>query len=326
MALVKRGVVALGMLLILGMIYQQWAERRDMARYPAPGRLVSTGHHRLHIRCVGHGSPTVLLLSGDGTPSVTMYAAQNKIAAFTTVCSYDRAGLGWSDPATAPMGLVQQVDDLAQLVRRAKVSTPVVLVPESGGNVIALSFFQRWPSAVAGMVMVDGSEPELWFRGSPDEFPMLRATDPLYQIAWHVGVIRLLLPFMLPSWVDTLSPTVRGQFDAIWSRPMPGYARDTLDRWEQTRVAERPMVIAGAMGDRPLIIIRHGKPGGMGVPAQYEREWPRAQAVLATLSSDSTIVTATSNHHPIAEENPRLVSEQVGALVRKLRSRPHHVG
>lgn len=313
------GVVA--GLLLTGLVYQQWAGRRDAARFPAPGRLVSVGDHRLHLWCTGTGAPTVLLLSGDGTPSVTMYAAQRRVATFTTACSYDRAGLGWSDAATRPMGLREQVDDLERLLARGGIAGPLVLVPESGGNVIALSFAQRSPARVAGMVMVDGSEPDLWFRGSPDAFPEMRMMDPVWQIGWRLGVIRLLLPCEVPDWVRILPPDLRGWFDAVWSRPMPGQARDPIDRWERTPVAARPRVVPGALGTRPLIVIRHGLAGGMGIPAKYEPEWAGAQARLATLSRDSVVVVAARNHHPIAEENPGLVSAKVRRVVMTVRGR-----
>lgn len=319
--MLQRIVVSIVAILLLGFCYQRWAEHRDAIRFPPPGRMISVGDHRLHIWCTGRGRPTVLLLSGDGTPSVTMYAAQSRIAAVTTVCSYDRAGLGWSDPPSRPMGLADQVRDLDRLVRNARLATPLVLVPESGGNVIALSFFDHAPARVAGMVMVDGSEPDLWFRGSPDEFPAMRRMDPIWQAGWHLGVVRLLLPYAVPDWVDALPAPLRGRFDAVWSKPMPSYARDAIDRWEQTPVALRPKVVAGAFGRRPLIVLRHGRPGGMGVPEHYEGAWPAAQARLASLSRDSESVIATANHHPIAEENPDLVSDQVRRLVAKVRSR-----
>lgn len=307
-------------LLLTGVIYERRAERIDAVRHPAPGRMIAVGDHRLHLWCVGRGTPTVLLLSGDGTPAVTMYAAQRRIAADTRVCSYDRAGLGWSDPAPKAMGLREQVDDLARLLARGGVDGPLVLVPESGGAVIALAFFRRAPQRLAGMVMVDGSEPALWFRGSPDEFPLLRLTDPLWQAGWRLGIVRLILPFAVPAWVEALPPDLRGQFDAVWSRAVPGQARDPIDRWAQTPAAERPQAVPGLLGDRPLIVIRHGLAGGMGVPERYEAEWPAAQARLALLSRASEMVVATHNHHPIAEENPALVSAQVRRVVARVRA------
>lgn len=320
MEIVRRIGIAIGGILLLGFFYQHWAEHRDATRFPPPGQMVSVGNRRLHLWCSGRGSPTVLLLSGDGTPSVTMYAAQSRIAKFTTACSYDRAGLGWSDPPSKAMGLADQVRDLKQILQKAHVATPLILVPESGGNVIALSFFNQFPASVAGMVMVDGSEPDLWFRGSPDEFSSMRMMDPIWQAGWHVGAIRLLLPFAVPQWVDALPANLRGQFDAVWSKPMPSYARDTINRWERTPVAMRPKIVAGALGPRPLIVIQHGRPGGMGVPEKYEHEWPAAQAKLASLSRDSQMVIAKDNHHLIAEENPGLVSDQVRRLVARVRS------
>ncbi len=312
--------IGVGALLLSGSACESIAERIDEHRHPAPGRIIAVGDHRLHLWCVGRGTPTVLLLSGDGTPSVTMYAAQRRIAAVTRVCSYDRAGLGWSDPAPRAMGLREQVDDMERLLARGGVDGPLVLVPESGGNVIALAFFRRAPQRVAGMVMVDGSEPALWFRGSPDEFALLRLTDPLWQAGWRLGVVRLILPFAVPSWVEALPADLRGQFDAVWSRAMPGQARDPIDRWEQTPVADRPQAVPGLLGDRPLVVVRHGLAGGMGVPVRYETEWPAAQARLALLSRASEMVVASHNHHPIAEENPALVSALVRRTVARVRA------
>lgn len=320
MKALKRIAILLGCLVLAGFSYEQWAERRDMEKFPPPGELMSVGDHRLHIWCAGQGQPAVLLISGDGTPSVTMYSAQRQIAKFTRVCSYDRAGLGWSDPARKAMSLSDQVNDLEQVVNKAKLTPPFILVPESGGSLIALSYFDRSPKNVAGMVMVDGSEPDLWFRGSPDEFQSMRLMDPLYQAAWHLAVIRILLPFAVPEWVDALPPAQREQFDAVWSKPMPSYARDAIDRWEQTPVRDRPQIVPGSLGSRPLVLIQHGKAGGMGIPEKYEAEWPSAQRKLASLSTESAIVVAKANHHPIAEENPALVGEQVRLTIERLRA------
>ncbi|MEO8723793.1 MAG: alpha/beta hydrolase [Sphingobium sp.] len=315
----RSGLVLLG-LTLAGVAYQQWGEARDARRFPAPGELVSVGDHRLHIWCVGTGQPIVMMISGDGTPSVTLYAAQTKIARFTRVCSYDRAGLGWSDPQTRAMSLGDKVDDLDRLVT-AKASGPLVLVPESGGNLIALGYAARAPGRVAGAVFVDASEPDLWFRGTPSVLPSLRQQNLFWQVGWRLGVTRAVLPFAVPAWVDQLSPKLRGQFDAVWSKPMPSYARDAIDTWEQTKVEDRPTARAGLLGDRPIAVIRHGVSGGPEIPAEFEKEWPAAQAKLAKLSSNSRSIVATDNHHPIAEENPQLVADVVRQVIFTIRNR-----
>lgn len=325
MKTVARLAIALCCVVLAGSAYEFWAERRDSQLFPHPGRLVSVGDHRLHLWCVGQGTPAVLLISGDGTPSATMYAAQDRISKFTRACSYDRAGLGWSDAPARPMSLPDQVSDLRQIITRIHADAPLILVPESGGNLIALALFIRSPGTVGGMVMVDGSEPDLWFRGSPDEFTSMRLMDLLCQAGWHLGFIRILLPLAVPDWVDALPPKTRGQFDAVWSKQMPSYTRDAIDRWELTGEADRPKLVPGLFGNRPLVVIRHGKTGGMGIPEKYEAEWPAAQAKLASLSANGRIVVAKDNHHPVAEENPDLVSEQVRSVVDQLRGN-HPIG
>lgn len=311
------GLSVLGLALV-GIGYQQWGEAHDARRFPAPGVLVSVGDHRLHIWCIGTGQPTVMMISGDGTPSVTLYAAQTRIAQFTRVCSYDRAGLGWSDPQHRAMSLGDKVADFERLVI-AKTSGPLVLVPESGGNLVALGYAARAPERVAGAVFVDASEPTLWFRGTPSIIPSMRRQDLLWQAGWRLGIIRVLLPFAVPTWVDRLPPQLRGQFDAIWSKPMPSYARDGIDTSEQTKVQDRPTARAGLLGDRSIIVIQHGVSGGREIPPEFEKEWPAAQEKLAGLSSNSRLIVATNNHHPIAEENPRLVAKAVWQVVSQVR-------
>ena len=81
------------------------------------------------------------------------------------------------------------------------------------------------------------------------------------------------------------------------------------------------MVRAGLLGDRPIIVISHGVSGEPGIPPEFEKEWPAAQAKLAKLSSNSRLIVATDNHHPIAEENPQLVAGAVWQIVSSVRSR-----
>ena len=101
-AWVRRGLVwmiaGLLALAVIGAVYQAVATEMDQRAYPPPGEMVVVGGHRLHIDCVGQGSPTVILESGLGTMSVDWANVQPEIAKTTRVCAYDRAGAGWSEP------------------------------------------------------------------------------------------------------------------------------------------------------------------------------------------------------------------------------------
>lgn len=315
----KRIVTLLAATVMLGVLYQQWGQARDAKQFPAPGALISVGDHRLHLWCIGKGAPTVLLLSGGGTPAVTMYDAQTRIGTFTKVCSYDRAGLGWSDPPTKAMSLPDMVGDLEALLLKGNVEGPFVLVPESFGGMVALAYAKRNPAKIAGAVFVDASEPDLWFRLAPTSFGSMKRKDMLWQVGWRLGIIRAALPLGAPDWVEKLPPKLKGEFTAVWSRPMASYANDSNDALEQTKVSDRPSATPGLLGKSPIIVLRHGTSGGMGMDEDFEKEWPAAQAKLAMLSSDSRLIVAEDNGHPIAEENPQLVADAVRDIVSKVR-------
>jgi hypothetical protein len=94
-----------GLLLLLafaGAIYQKIEYSQDRRMNPPSGQLVDVGGYRMHIDCIGKGSPTAVLDSGLSDSSLSWYKVQPEVAQFTRVCSYDRAGLGWSQPSPNP--------------------------------------------------------------------------------------------------------------------------------------------------------------------------------------------------------------------------------
>ena len=103
-------------------------------REPPPGKLVDIGGYQLHINCTGKGSPTVILEAGLGGDSRSWHEVQPEIAEFAQVCSYDRAGLGWSDPGPKPRTSQQIVKELHRLLAKADIQSPYVLVGHSFGG------------------------------------------------------------------------------------------------------------------------------------------------------------------------------------------------
>jgi hypothetical protein len=117
------GVSIIGLLLV-GYLYEPIAEAADAKANPAPGQLVDVGGYRLHINCTGAGSPTVVIESGWGDMSASWGWVQPEIARSTRVCTYDRAGMGWSEPSPQPRTARQFALELHTLLTNANVPGP----------------------------------------------------------------------------------------------------------------------------------------------------------------------------------------------------------
>lgn len=156
------GLAALvSVLAFVGAIYQVIATRLNEKKYPPPGRLVDVGGYRLHIHCLGregvNDSPTVVMDAGIGECSLGWSLVQPEIAKFAHVCTYDRAGLGWSDSAPTARTSQQIVSDLHALLGNAGIEPPYVMVGHSFGGLNLRLYASRFPEEVAGMVLVDSA-------------------------------------------------------------------------------------------------------------------------------------------------------------------------
>ncbi len=89
-------------LALVGYIYEPMTEAADAKAYPPQGQMVDVGGYRLHINCTGEGSPTVVIESGWGDSSAIWGWVQPEVAKTTRVCTYDRAGMGWSESSPQP--------------------------------------------------------------------------------------------------------------------------------------------------------------------------------------------------------------------------------
>jgi pimeloyl-ACP methyl ester carboxylesterase len=174
--------------------------------------MVDVGGYRLHLYCTGEGSPTVILEAGGGNPWLSWYQVQPQVAQFTRVCSYDRAGLGWSDPSPKPRTTKVIADELHTLLHNAGITAPFVLVGHSLGGLDARMFASQYPSEAVGMVLVDSSHPDQDDRFPPDAQKLGAATTPSFaqSSAGHNSLQgrepRLLLRPKIPRRFERLGP------------------------------------------------------------------------------------------------------------------------
>lgn len=114
------------------------------------------GGRSLYLECLGSGSPTVLLEAGDGDTGASAWGrVVPSLVSETRACTYDRAGLGRSSPATGCRQMDDILDDLDALLAAADIEGPYVLVGASGGGFLIAGFAARHPDKVAGMVFVE---------------------------------------------------------------------------------------------------------------------------------------------------------------------------
>jgi pimeloyl-ACP methyl ester carboxylesterase len=268
-------VVALLVLAVVGAIYQAIATERDERAYPPPGQLVDVGGHRLHINCVGEGSPTVILESALGAMSAHWVRVQQQVAKTTRVCAYDRAGLGWSEPGPEPRDARQISSELYTLLKDADTEGPYMLVGHSYGGLYARMYAARYSEEVAGVVLVDSSHPEQFTR-SPEGRAMYEQTRRLGAVIpflTRFGVIRLFNVY--PAHPD-LPPQQRAQIEAFNSSTRQLSA--TAEEFRATPETMAEVRSTGTLGDKPLAVISAG---------EQSSSWLELQDELAALSSDS---------------------------------------
>src|SRR5215216_4501729 len=276
---VRRGLVwmiaGLLTLAVIGAIYQAIATVIDQRTYPPPGDLVDVGDHSLHINCVGEGSPTVILEAANLGMSAHWVRVQQQLAQTTRVCSYDRAGMGWSERGPEPRDARQISSELHTLLKGADTEGPYVLVGHSYGGLYARMYAARYPKQVAGVVLVDSSHPEQ-FTHSEEGRAMYEQTRRMGAfLPWltRLGVIRLTN--LYPAHPD-LPPKQRAQIEAFNSSTQQWVT--TVEEFGATPETSAQVSNMGSLGDKPLAVISAGK---------QSPDWLEMQDELAALSPNS---------------------------------------
>src|ERR1051326_244297 len=146
--------------------------------YARPGMLVSVGTHRLNLYCMGSGSPTFVFDSGWGDWAPAWSKVQPEIAKFTRVCSYDRAGTGFSDPGPMPRTSVRIAKELRIALHNAGIRGPYILVGSAFGGDNVRTFADLYMDEVAGLVMVDADADDVGPKAMQEEAHRGHASIP----------------------------------------------------------------------------------------------------------------------------------------------------
>jgi pimeloyl-ACP methyl ester carboxylesterase len=261
----------------------------------APGQLIDVGGHRLHLSCTGTGSPTVILESGLGETGAYWEWISAAVAHDTKVCSYDRAGRGWSDPSPMAQDGIAVATDLHNLLDRGHVAGPFVLVGHSSGAQYVRIFAGRYPEQVTGMVLLDGQPAEA-FESIPI-FPVF------YAVFRRVSAV---LPSLARLGVGRF-------FYNAHVGSVPANARSLRDEFAALPTALQQARSFQSLGDRPLVVVT--------ASANAEIGWLPLQDQMATLSTNSSHRVVPFAHDAIVTDRAAAQSsiEAIRDVVRAVR-------
>ncbi len=282
-------------LLATGVIYEQIMRWRVHYSHPPKGEMIDIDGRQVHVR---HESkdlegPTVVFEAGITTPGSTNWGkVRPGVSKFAPVLCYDRAGLGWSEPANVKDRTSRQLaKELRELLQEVGAKPPYLLVGHSFGGHHVRAFASQFPNLVAGMVLIDVPE------GSESEFPPLPGNvlsdrsafaEPAFRVAAFTGVMRLMLGGNRLR--DVRGPqTLPAQMLEVHSM---------VPSEEQRKSFED-------IGDKPLIVL----------PAKWtwtpylvpEKKRLELQQKLLQLSTDSKMIMAEESGHDVHSDQPDLV-------------------
>lgn len=306
--------------LLAGFTYEQLGRARDASQLPPRvGQAVDIGGRTLNIFCSGEGTPTVILEPGGNSPGYAQLWLQSKIAAFTRACWYDRAGVGWSDSPSSPRTSASVVSDLHEALQRAGILPPYVMAGGSVGGEYVHIYAARYPSDVAGLVLIDSAVPDMHepdFALSPLN-RMSGSTRHLICVALpamaRLGMVRFMVsrerrpppPDFTPEQASVLAK-LEVQPKAFMTDAEQGCAATDGGRIVPREGGGNPDINnaarnAGSLGDRPLVVLTAGRywaPDGFEKEAaKYHEIWVhQLQASLVRLSTRGRQVIVDADH------------------------------
>ena len=315
-------VVSMGVLLGIGAVYQVVRTAVDRNAYAPPGQMIDMAGYKMHIYCLGEGSPTVILDHVGGSNSAQWALIQPVLAAHTRVCAYDRPGFGWSEPSPDPQDAAHNAQQLHALLAKANITDPLVYVGHSFGGDVARVFAANYPEDVVGLVLVDPGvslhrpgvpeDVEAVWESEDNSFMMMAPTLArigLLRLASYLGV--------MPGHGDLPSPQAEA-FDA-WQATNQFY--DTLKAQQLARYDTSAQVLAAEeqLGDLPMIVLSPSQPGQ---DAPKRQVWTEVNASIAASSANGVHRVVIGTDHmglAVKQEYAAVTAEAILEMVAAVR-------
>jgi pimeloyl-ACP methyl ester carboxylesterase len=307
------GVGLVGLFAMIIILILLIAPIASMAAPPPPGRLVDVGGSgiNMHIYCTGEGSPTVVLDAGLNGGTMSWAGVQEQVSNHTRVCSYDRAGMSWSEPGPKPRTYMRIADELHALLQAAGEEGPYVLVGHSVGAHTVRFFVQEYPTDIVGIVLVDPAHENIL---STDLIPIIQQIQGTYVGYAHGGFWRSILNpgFIMGVEGPDVPLEILNNLEVVYSPKSLHTAADELAAMYETVHALNATNIEGAGGDKPTIVLSADNEIAQLTGAlEHHKE-------LASLSTRGEHILVPGGHN-IHYEHPEVVAEAILNIVNSVR-------
>jgi pimeloyl-ACP methyl ester carboxylesterase len=291
---------------IVGYIYEPIVEAAEVKAYPPPGQMVDVGGYRLHINCTGEGSPTVVIESGWGDMSATWGWVQPEIAKTTRVCTYDRAGMGWSESSPQPRNAREYAQELHTLLIKANEPGPYVLVGHSMGGFTVIVYAHDYPDEVSGLVLVDAQD--LPASNVATFSPAPKPDGPsIPSFLARIGLVRLLA-----GPLGSVEELPEGDKQAYTAYAVSVRSVQTFtDEGKGMSEGGAQARAVTSLGALPLIVLTAGK--------DLDPKHSAAQTDLLKLSTDSQQLIADQSGHHIMIDQPETAVAAIVKMVEMVR-------
>lgn len=289
-------------------------------RSKPPGQMYQVNGHRMRIACTGSGSPTIVLDAGLGNDGLIWGGVQPVLAKTTRVCSYDRAGFGWSDALPPPRDADHIADELHGLLAAAKIGGPIVLMGHSISGMYIRDYATRYPAGVVGLIFVDGSTP---LQERNPAFKALFAKKPLDGM--RALQRRALFALGIPRLSGACSQGFPG-FDTSAARLQAedlchmqwGAIDAEMESFDRSGMET---IHTGPYGELPILIFSQdtAKAAAGDEPPDVAKAWNQMQEDLKKLSTRSRRIIAKGSTHYIQLDRSELIEREVPLFIEQIR-------
>jgi pimeloyl-ACP methyl ester carboxylesterase len=318
-----------------GFFSEKTASKNAWLLFPPAGTLIDIGGRNIHLNCKGEGKPIVVFESGYDTGGSLSWALVHKDVAQTTrACTYDRAGMMWSEPRPSTDYISKDIaKDLHKTLNSAGEYGPYVLVGHSFGGPYITIFTKYFSSSIAGLVFVDTSH--------PDQIEIFKE----YKEPWYYEYLYQVMDFFEPAWAavgltryfanlnDSRLPnqSIKDENTIDAFSPNSGLAPTLESQFYEQSLKEAgsfrdfgniPLYVIGAIADYEQMSDSELSSYGLSksaIPELIEKD-VNTHRDQASWSSDSQLRILKDTHHYVQFDKPKEVIKAIRSTIEKVRN------